>query len=86
MQIERTGVSAFNGLGLNFLTRDQLDAIHHGACHILKHTGVLVELEEAADRFQSAGAFVTRLGEKWIVKIPEWLVTESLSSTPKSVT
>jgi len=86
MQIERTGVSSFNGLGLNFLTHDQLDSIHHGACHILKHTGVLVELEEAADRFQSAGAFVTRLGENWIVKFPEWLVTESLASTPKSVT
>ena len=86
MQIERTGVSVFNGLGLNFLTRDDLDTIHHGACHILKHTGVLVEHEEAADRFQSAGAFVTRTGKNWIVKIPEWLVTESLSNTPKSVT
>jgi trimethylamine--corrinoid protein Co-methyltransferase len=86
MQIERTGVSSFNGLGLTFLTRDQLDSIHHGACHILKHTGVLVEMEEAADRFQSAGALVTRKGNEWIVKIPEWLVTESLSNTPKSVT
>ncbi len=86
MQIERTGVSVFNGLGLNFLAHDDLETIHHGACHIIKHTGVLVELEEAADRFQSAGASVARLGENWIVKIPEWLVTESLSSTPKSVT
>jgi trimethylamine--corrinoid protein Co-methyltransferase len=86
MQIERTGVSSFNGLGLTFLTRDQLDTIHHGACHLLKHTGVLVEMEEAADRFQSAGALVTRKGNEWIVKIPEWLVTESLSNTPKSVT
>ncbi|MDX2445792.1 MAG: trimethylamine methyltransferase family protein, partial [Desulfobacterales bacterium] len=86
MQVERTGVSSFNGLGLKFLTRDDLAALHHGACHILKHTGVLVELEEAADRFQSAGASVTRLGENWIVKIPEWLVTESLLSTPQSVT
>ena len=86
MQMERTGVSVFNGLGLNFLAHDDLDTIHHGACHILKHTGVLVELEEAADRFQSAGAFVTRNGKNWIVKIPEWLVSESLSNTPKSVT
>ena len=86
MQIERTGVSAFNGLGLHFLTPDERDTIHHGACHIVKHTGVLVELEEAADRFQNAGACVTRKGKNWIVKIPEWLVTESLASTPKSVT
>ncbi len=86
MQMERTGVSVFNGLGLNFLTHDDLDTIHHGACQILKHTGVLVEHEEAADRFQSAGAFVTRAGKNWIAKIPEWLVNESLSNTPKSVT
>jgi trimethylamine---corrinoid protein Co-methyltransferase len=86
MQIERTGVSAFNGLGLKYLSPDEQDTIHHGACHILKHTGVLVELEEAADRFHGAGASVTRLGENWIVKIPEFLVTESLSSTPQSVT
>jgi trimethylamine--corrinoid protein Co-methyltransferase len=86
MQIERTGVSMINGIGLNFLTHDDLDTIHHGVCHILKHTGVLVEHEEAADRFQSVGAFVTRKGKNWIVKIPEWLVTESLSNTPKSVT
>jgi len=86
MLMERTGVSVFNGLGLNFLAHDDLDTIHHGACHILKHTGVLVELEEAADRFQGAGAFVTRSGKNWVVKIPEWLVSESLSNTPKSVT
>ena len=86
MPIERTGVSVFNGLGLNFLTRDELDTIHSGACHILKHTGVLVEFEEAADRLHSAGAFVSRSGKNWLVKIPEWLVTESLASTPKSVT
>ena len=86
MQIERTGVTAGSGLGLNFLTRDELDSIHNGACHILKHTGVLVEMEEAVERFHSAGAFVNRQGKNWIVKIPEWLVTESLASAPKSVT
>ncbi len=86
MRIERTGVAASSGLGLNFLTRDELDSIHHGACHILKHTGVLVEMEEAAERFHSAGALVNRQGKNWIVRIPEWIVTESLSSAPKSIT
>lgn len=86
MQIKRTGVAASNGVGLNFLTRDELESIHHGACHILKHTGILVEMEEAAERFNSAGALVDRQGKNWIVRIPEWLVMESLSSAPKSVT
>ena len=86
MQIEKTGVAAMNGLGLKCLTRDDLDNIHHGACHILKHTGVLVEMEEAAERFHSAGALVDRKGKYWLVRIPEWMVTESLSSAPKSIT
>lgn len=86
MRIERTGISAANGLGLIFLTRDEQDTLHHGACHILKHTGVLVEDEEAVDRFQGAGASVTRAGKNWIVYVPECLVSESIASTPKSVT
>jgi len=86
MQIERTGVKTINGMGLRFLTRDDLESIHFGACRILKHTGVLVEMEEAADRFQGAGASVVRQGKNWRVRIPEWLVTDSLSSVPKSVT
>jgi trimethylamine---corrinoid protein Co-methyltransferase len=86
MRIERTGVSRSNVLGLNFLTHDELDTIHHGACRIVKQTGVLVELKAAADLFRDAGAVVARTGKNWIVKIPEWLVTESLSSTPKSIT
>lgn len=82
----RKDLASIDGMGLNIFTRNERDTIHHGACHILKHTGVLVELEEAAERFNSAGALVTKKGSKWLVKIPEWLVTESISSVAKSVT
>ena len=86
MTINRSGVASVNGMGLNNYSRDELDTIHHAACHILKHTGVLVELEEAAEYFSSAGASVERKGDNWMVRIPEWLVTDSLASVAKSVT
>jgi trimethylamine---corrinoid protein Co-methyltransferase len=86
MVINRSGVTSINGMGLKNFSQDELDTIHHGACHVLKHTGVLVEYEEAADFFSSAGASVEKKGDHWLVRIPEWLISDSLSSAPKSVT
>jgi trimethylamine---corrinoid protein Co-methyltransferase len=86
MTMNRNGLTSAIGMGLNIFSHDDLQTIHHGACHILKHTGVLVELEEAAEYFSSAGARVLKNGSNWLVKIPEWLVTDSLSSVAKSVT
>jgi trimethylamine---corrinoid protein Co-methyltransferase len=84
--MNRNGLTSAIGMGLNIFSRDDIKTIHHGACHILKHTGMLVELEEAAERLKSAGAMVEKKGANWLVKIPEWLVSESLSSVAKSVT
>ena len=86
MEIRKSGTTAVNGMGLNNLSMDELETLHHGACHILNHTGILVEMEEAAQRFRSAGAKVEQKGKHWHVKIPEWLVMESIASVPKSVT
>ena len=84
--MNRNGVTSFTGMGLNIYSTDELETIHHGACHILKHTGMLVEHEEAAERLSSAGALVKTKGSNWLVKIPDWLVTDSISSVAKSVT
>ncbi len=86
MTIKRSGLTSVTGMGLNIYSRDDLDTIHRGACHILKHTGVLVEQEEAAERFSSAGALVEKKGANWLVKIPEWMVSDAISSVAKSVT
>jgi trimethylamine--corrinoid protein Co-methyltransferase len=86
MTMNRSGLTSVIGMGLNVFSHDDLETIHHGACHILKHTGVLVEQKEAADYFSNAGARVLKKGANWLVKIPEWLVTDSLSSVAKSVT
>ncbi|WP_413862839.1 trimethylamine methyltransferase family protein, partial [Desulfobacula sp.] len=84
--MNRNGLTTSIGMGLHAFSKDELETIHRGACHILKHTGVLVEMEEAAERFGSAGALVVKKGSNWLVKIPEWMVTDSLSSVAKSVT
>ncbi len=86
MADNRSGLTSVVGMGLNIFSHDDLATIHHGACRILKHTGILVEQEEAAERFSSAGAPVKKKGSNWSVKIPERLVTDSLSSVAKSVT
>jgi trimethylamine--corrinoid protein Co-methyltransferase len=86
MKVMGKGLTSVNGMGLNIFSRDELDTIHHGACHILKHTGVLVEFKEAAERFDSAGALVKKQGANWLVKIPEWMITDSISSVAKTVT
>jgi len=86
MTMNRNGLTSTAGLGLNIFSRNELDTLHHGACHILKHTGVLVELKDAAERFSDAGAPVVKKGSNWLVKIPEWLITDAVSSVPKSVT
>ena len=84
--MSRNGLTSAIGMGLNVFSQDELEAIHKGACHILKHTGVLVEMEEAAERLSSAGARVVKKGPNWLAKIPEWMVTDSISSVAKSVT
>jgi len=86
MAMVRNGLTSAVGMGLNVFSQDELETIHRGACHILKHTGVLVEMEEAAERLSSAGAQVIKKGPNWLVKIPEWMVTESIASVAKSVT
>ena len=75
MAMNRSGLTSVIGMGLNIFSHDDLKTIHHGACHILKHTGVLVEQEEAADRFSSAGARVLKKGLAlpWVHAVLLWI-------------
>jgi len=85
MLTEKSGYKAQCGLGLNLLTREQRDTIHFAACRLLRTTGLTVEHQGAADRLSAAGAKVFRKGEFWRVHIPEWLISDSLASAPKSM-
>ena len=71
------------GLSLNFFTDDELDDIHLGTLEVLEKTGLFVESDEALDIFESGGARVDRSTK--IVKIPPYLVEESIRSAPSRV-
>ena len=75
-----------NGMGLDYLSQDQMDYIHQNACNILKNTGIKVENKEAAKYFSIAGAYVEKKDSKWLVKIPEWLIIDSIQSAEKTIT
>lgn len=61
MLTEKSGYMAQCGLGLNLLSQEQRETIHHAACRLLRTTGLTIEHEGAADRLSSAGAKVFRL-------------------------
>ena len=71
------------GLSLNILTEDELEDIHLGTLELLEQTGIFVENDEALDLFESNGAVVNR--ETGMVKIPPFLVEDSIRSAPSKV-
>lgn len=76
------GLPSRTGIGLNFLTKDQLNLIHLATIHVLEKTGVGVYEAEAYRLLLDAGC--TASGST--VRIPEHLVAEALKTAPKTVT
>jgi trimethylamine--corrinoid protein Co-methyltransferase len=64
------------------LTDDQLEELFLGVLHVLENTGLEVHHEESRQILEEAGAWVD--GKR--VRIPSWLVKESLSKAPRSFT
>jgi trimethylamine--corrinoid protein Co-methyltransferase len=71
------------GLSLNILTEDELEEIHLATLELLEDTGVVMECDEALDRFEDAGARVDR--EAKTVRIPPFLVEDAIRSAPPKV-
>lgn len=71
------------GLSLNILTGDELNDIHLASLELLEKTGVHVDNHEALDLFEGGGASVN--SKTRMVKIPPYLVEESLGSAPSKV-
>lgn len=65
---------------VHFLTEEQVKEIHNRALLVLERTGVEVHDEEVLDLLSSAGC---RVSNKRVVKIPSYLVEESISWVPK---
>ncbi len=68
-------------IGLNIMTEDQLERIHHGTLEILERVGVKVFEPEALELLSAGGAKV----DNGLVKIPAWMVQQALESAPKVV-
>lgn len=77
------GVRLNAGLSLNILTDDEVEQIHLGTLEVLDQTGIFVEDEKALDCFEEGGANVDR--DSKVVKIPPFLVEESIRSAPSKV-
>ncbi len=71
------------GLSLNMFTAEELQDIHLATLDVLAQTGIFVELDEALDLFENAGADVNRTTK--MVRIPPYLVEESIQSAPSRV-
>ncbi len=65
------------------LTEEQIGEIHGATLDLLHNTGVKVLNEDALTLLKDAGC---RIGAEHIVKIPSWLVEESIRCAPSSVT
>ncbi|MCG8615174.1 MAG: trimethylamine methyltransferase family protein, partial [Desulfobacterales bacterium] len=70
--------------GLNVFSENQLKTLHYSALQVLKNTGIKVESREAADIFRNAGADVEDKETYSIVRIPAFLVADSLQSVPST--
>ncbi len=78
----KAGFHTLNGYGLTAFTEQELEAIHFATLQILWNTGIKVESPEALEIFASEGATVHMKEKFGIVKIPGYMVEDSIRSTP----
>jgi len=72
------------------LGREQVESIHRASLSILDDPGILCFNRDAAELFGDRGAVVTPLDQGshacWLLRMPEKLIADTLSSAPKVVT
>lgn len=78
-----SGFSTWTGFGVQVFSDYELEVIHEATLEVLETTGVFFESELALDVFEKGGAQVD--WDNKIVKIPPYIVEESLLSAPRSV-
>lgn len=75
--------TAWAGIRLDVLAKDQVDEIHRGTLEVLERTGVFVEDDEPLDIFADGGCEVDR--EEHRVRIPPEVVEAAIASCPATV-
>ena len=78
----KAGYSRLDGMGLNILTDDELDAIHCATLDVLQNSGIKVPSKEAQEIFDGGGCEIDRKNDN--VKIPPYLVEDALRSAPST--
>lgn len=71
------------GFSLNTVTEDELYEIHLATIEVLEKTGVFVGDSEALEIFDGGGAVIDKKNK--IVRIPSYLVEESIQSAPQKI-
>ncbi len=79
----QAGIRSFNGLGLNMLTRDELDTLHLATMDVLRNTGIKVESKQAQKLFAEGGADVDF--DSGLVRMPSYMVEDAIRTAPPSV-
>ncbi len=75
---------ATSGIGLNFMSPEELRMIHYASLEVLRNTGLKVNNAEARAMMADAGAWVDE--ETKIVKFPEYMVEDAITSAPSVLT
>ena len=79
----KAGYNRSGGIGLDFLTDDELRSIHFATLEVLNTCGIKVFSPEAQDIFDGGGAIVDR--KSCVVKIPPYMVEDAIQSAPGTV-
>jgi trimethylamine--corrinoid protein Co-methyltransferase len=77
------GRSTWSGAGLSLFTDSDLEQIHLATLEVLEYTGLYIQSSEAMDIYEKGGCLVDR--ENHIVKIPAYIVEETIASSPRKV-
>ncbi|HIZ76274.1 MAG TPA: trimethylamine methyltransferase family protein [Firmicutes bacterium] len=77
------GRGLLSGFSLNVFSEEECERIHLATLELLETTGVFCESERAIEIFEAGGCRVDH--EKKIVKIPAWLVEDSVRKAPPRV-
>ena len=83
-EIPRSNFMQMDAPSLRVLSDDQILAIHYAACEILERTGMEIRNHKAQELLHGFGAKVGP--EKDRVRIPGWLVDDSIRKAPERIT
>ena len=76
--------SEYNGYSVNIFTEEERRAIHYATVEVLRDVGLIIGLKEFRDLLGDNGAFVDESAK--VVKFPEYMVDDALSSAPSRIT